>query len=46
MLDAQLFLQNEAIAVVKQNYRLKVRMKIFITRGSLFKNNKRNLIED
>jgi hypothetical protein len=29
MLDAQLFLHNEAIAVVKQNYRLKVKTKLF-----------------
>jgi hypothetical protein len=36
MLDAQLFLHNEAIGVVKQNYRLKVRMKTFITIQFLF----------
>jgi len=31
MLDAQLFLHNEAIAVVKQNYQLKVKMKMSLT---------------
>jgi hypothetical protein len=30
MLDAQLFLHNEAMAVVKQNYRVKVRMEKYI----------------
>lgn len=30
MLDAQLFLHNEAMVVVKQNYRLKVKIKIFL----------------
>ncbi len=29
MLDAQLFLHNEAMSVVKKNYRIKVRMKIY-----------------
>ncbi len=32
MLDAQLYLHNEAIAVVKQNYQLKVKIKIYLTR--------------